>query len=448
MDDILTRRRERIREFIEEQKNDWIIDELKDLHEADIAELFETLKKDERTYVFNLLETEEKALVITELEEGTRETLIAALDNSTIVDIIEEVDSDEAADIVQYLPEEQQEEILDSVDQDVAEDVQELIHFAEDTAGGIMRLEYIDVNENIPVSQAREKVKQLSTDWEMENIYNVWVVDDKGILRGYVSLQNLITADENILIKSIANEEIRSVYPDIDQEEVAKLAIKYSLVAVPVVDYSERLIGIVSFNNIVDVIGEEADEDISKLSGSGDITPSEESSLRITRARMPWLLVALFGELISAFVIFQFAADLQKAVALSFFFPVIMAMGGNVGIQASAIIVRGLATGEISSFAIRSRLLRELRASLLIGVMCACILFTIITFWLKDYRMGLTVAIALFIVVSNAATIGTLMPFVLNRMKIDPAVSTGPFITTSNDIFGLLIYLLIVTSFL
>ncbi len=364
MDDILTRRRERIREFIEEQKNDWIIDELKDLHEADIAELFETLKKDERTYVFNLLETEEKALVITELEEGTRESLIAALDNSTIVDIIEEVDSDEAADIVQYLPEEQQEEILDSVDQDVAEDVQELIHYAEDTAGGIMRLEYIDVNENIPVSQAREKVKQLSTDWEMENIYNVWVVDDKGILRGYVSLQNLITADENILIKSIANEEIRSVYPDIDQEEVAKLAIKYSLVAVPVVDYSERLIGIVSFNNIVDVIGEEADEDISKLSGSGDITPSEESSLRITRARMPWLLVALFGELISAFVIFQFAADLQKAVALSFFFPVIMAMGGNVGIQASAIIVRGLATGEISSFAIRSRLLRELRASL------------------------------------------------------------------------------------
>ena len=437
---------ERIESFIEERDNDKIIQAVSDLHAADIAELIGAIKREERAYIFNLLPKDIKADVIIEFDDTTRELLVSALDNTTIADLIEDLDTDEAADIVQNLPEDQQEEILETVHHDVAEDVQELMAYEEDTAGGIMRLEYIEVNENTAIKDINAIARQQAYDEEIESFYNIWISDDRGVLRGYARLNDILVADPKKKIKEIMLPDVRFVHPDVDQEEVARLSVKYNLVTVPVVDNAGKLLGVITFDDIADVIDEEADEDITRLTGSGDIEISEESPLKISKARIPWLLVALVGELISAFVIFQFEADLKKAVVLSFFFPVIMAMAGNVGIQASAIVVRGLATGEISGLNLRRRLFREIKAALISGLICAVILFSIIFIWLKSVKLGLTVAAALIIVIFKAATIGTLMPFVLHRFKVDPAISTGPFITTSNDVLGLLIYLLIVTS--
>ncbi len=444
-EEVLYKKRERILDFIEEQKNDEILYELNDLHEADIAELLETFNQEERVYVFNLLDKGIKARVIIELEETIKEYLVAELNNETIAEILEEVDSDEAVDIVQDLPIIQQEEILSSVNREVAEEVSGLINYDEDTAGGIMGLEFLHVDEDLKVRDVEKMIKQ-HTELEKDNFYNVWVTNKEGVLRGYVPLQDIISADNNALVKDIAIEDVKYVYPDTDQEDVAILSQKYDMVSVPVVDYINRIIGVITFDDIQDVIDEEADEDIARLTGAGDVEISEESSLKLSMARLPWLLVALGGELISAIVIFQFEADLQKVIALSFFFPVIMAMAGNIGIQASAIIVRGLATGEISAFEIKRRLYREIRTAFYNGFICASILFGIVSLWFGKIYLGLTVASALFAVVFLAAATGTLMPFLLNRLGADPAIATGPFITTSNDVLGLLIYLLIVTS--
>ncbi len=445
LEELLYKKRERILEFIDVARNDEILNELRDLHEADIAELLETFNHDDRLYVFNLLDKAIKPHVIIELEESIKEYLIAELDNETIAEIIEEVDSDEAVDIVQDLPITQQEEILSSVNREVAEEVTGLIHYDEDTAGGIMGLEFLSVDEDTKVEDVENLIKEY-TEQDGDNFYNVWVTNKDGVLRGFVPLQDIISADNNALIKEITDEEVKYVYPDTDQEEVAILSQKYDLVSVPVIDYANKIIGVITFDDIQDVIDEEADEDIARLTGAGSVEISEQSSLKLSMARLPWLLVALVGELISALVIFQFEKDLQKVVALSFFFPVIMAMAGNIGIQASAIIVRGLATGEINAFEIKRRLFREIRTTFYNGFICAAILFGIVSIWLGNMMLGLTVSSALFAVVFLAAATGTLMPFLLNKFGADPAIATGPFITTSNDVFGLLIYLLIVTS--
>jgi magnesium transporter len=439
---------ERIESFVEERDNDKIISALSDLHAADIAELIGAVKREERAYIFNLLPREIKADVIIEFDDTTRELLVSALDNTTIADLVEELDTDEAADIVQNLPENQQEEILETVGHEIAEDVQELMAYEEDTAGGIMRLEYIEVTEDTLIKDINAIARKQSEDEEIESFYNIWVSDERGVLRGYARLHDILVADPKKKIKNIMRTDLRFVHPDVDQEEVARLSVKYNLVTVPVIDNAGKLMGVITFDDIADVIDEEADEDITRLSGSGDIEISEESAFKISKARIPWLLVALAGELISAFVIFQFEADLKKAVVLSFFFPVIMAMAGNVGIQSSAIVVRGLATGEISGLNLKRRLVREIKAALINGIICAVILFSIILLVLKSIKLGITVATALISVIFIAATIGTLMPFILHRFKVDPAISTGPFITTSNDVLGLLIYLLIVTSIL
>ena len=447
METILLTKIKLIKRFIKEKRDKRIVQILKDLHAADIAEIIEVLKVEKRLYIFNLLKREVQSEVISELEEATRESLVPKLDQDVIVDLIEALDSDEAVDLFQDLTEERQEEVLENIDEEVAEEVHELMSYAEDTAGGIMRLEFIQVNETETVANTRKIIKHETEEEDLHDFYNIWISDDKGILRGFVSLQDLIIAAPEQLIKDVMTEEIIFVHPEIDQEEVANLSVKYNLVSVPVVDQQKHLLGVITFDDIGDIMDEEADEDIAKFSGSGDLQISEESPFRISKARLPWLLISLFGELISAYVIYQFQGDLQKAIALSFFFPVIMAMGGNIGIQASAIVVRGLATGEISGLNLRRRLFRELKSAFITGIICGLIIFIIVSLWFSINK-GAMVSVALLVVILNAATVGATIPFILQRMNIDPAISTGPFITTSNDIFGLLIYLAIVTTFM
>jgi magnesium transporter len=263
-----------------------------------------------------------------------------------------------------------------------------------------------------------------------------------------VSLKDLVVEPPDRKIREIMNPEVISVAVDMDQEEVARVVKKYDLVAIPVVDGDHHLVGRITHDDIIDVIEEEADEDIALMAGVINQEIAEESPLRISRARLPWLIAGLFGGILAAVVISQFESSLEKILALSFFFPVIMAMGGNTGTQAATVAVRGLATGDISFINVGKRLWVEMKVAFVNGVICGILLGLIVGFWLSDYALGATIALALVLIILNSGFIGAAVPLALKKMNIDPALATGPFVTTSNDIIGLLIYLGLVALFM
>ncbi|MGE5842535.1 MAG: magnesium transporter [Deltaproteobacteria bacterium] len=412
---------------------------------ADVADLVEHLDHDERLVIFELLKPEGAGEVLLEVEAPVQERILNDLDDDAIKEIVEELDSDDAADLVGDLPEERAKEIIETVEEDVSQELKQLLPYPEDSAGGIMALEFVAVSADSTVQEAIELIRKKRE--EVENMYYLYVVDDHGRLAGIVSLKDLVVESPTRKILKIMNPEVISAYVYSDQEEVAKLVKKYDLVAIPVVDQNQRLVGRITHDDIMDVIEEEADEDIGLMAGVINQEVSEESPLRVSRARLPWLILGLAGELVAAAVIYHFESSLAKAIALACFFPVIMAMGGNTGTQASTVVVRGLATGDIRLVSIGKRLWLELRAALINGFIVASLLGVIVAFWLADYRLGFVVALAMMCVVLNAGFVGSAVPLVMNRLNIDPALATGPFISTSNDIFGLLIYLGLVTAY-
>jgi magnesium transporter len=413
---------------------------------ADVADLIEHLDHDERLHIFELLKPEGAGEVLVEMEAPVQERILSDLDNKAITEIVQELDSDDAADLVGDLPAERAREIIETVGEDVSQELRKLLPYPEDSAGGIMALEYVAVNAESTVQEAIETIRTKRE--EVENVYYLFVVDDHQRLVGVVSLKDLVLEDPTRKVKGIMNPDVISAYAYNDQEEVAHLVKKYDLVSIPVVDEHHRLVGRITHDDIIDVIKEEADEDISLMAGVINQEIAEESPLKISRARLPWLLVGLFGEILAATVISRFETSLAKIVAVSFFFPVIMAMGGNTGTQAATVAVRGLATGDISIMRIGTRVWVEMRVAVLNGAICGMILGLIIGFWLSDFRLGAVVSISLIIVMFNSGLVGAGVPLILKRLNVDPALATGPFVTTSNDVFGLMIYLLIVTLFL
>jgi magnesium transporter len=412
---------------------------------ADVADLVEHLDHDERLIVFELLKPEGAGEVLIEVESPVQERILSDLDDEAIKEIVEELDSDDAADLVGDLPADRAKEIMDTVEEDVSQELKQLLPYPEDSAGGIMALEFVAVPADSTVQEAIDLVRQKRE--EVENMYSLYVVDEHGRLAGIVSLKDLVLEPPTRRIREIMNPEVLSAYVYSDQEEVARLVKKYDLVAIPVVDQNQRLVGRVTHDDIMDVIEEEADEDIGLMAGVINQEVAEESPLRVSKARLPWLIMGLFGELVAAMVIYHFESSLMRAIAIACFFPVIMAMGGNTGTQASTVVVRGLATGDIRLGSIGKRLWLELRAALINGFIVASMLGVIVAFWLSDYRLGFVVALAMMCVVLNAGLVGSAVPLIMNRMNIDPALATGPFISTSNDIFGLLIYLSLVTAY-
>jgi len=332
------------------------------------------------------------------------------------------------------------------VGDEVSEELEKLLPYPEDTAGGLMALEFVAVKADASVKDAIDTIREKRE--EVENLYYIWVVDDLGKLVGVISLKDLVLEPTDRKISDIMNSEVISVHVDTDQEEVARLVKKYDLVAIPVVGDDQRLAGRITHDDIIDVIEEEADEDISLMAGVIDQEIAEESTLKISRARLPWLIAGLFGGIIAAAVINQFESSLEKVLALSFFFPVIMAMGGSTGTQAATIVVRGLATGDISLMNIGKRLWMEMRVALVNALVCGILLALIVGTWVSDYGLGSVVGLALVLIIVNAGVIGSAVPMALKKWNIDPALATGPFVTTSNDILSLLIYLGLVTIYL
>ena len=435
-----------VKNLVEQEKLDTLKKLITEMRPADVADLIEHLAADERIAIFQLLEPEGAGDVLIEIEPPVQERILKDLDSKAISDIVTELDSDDAADLVGDLPADRAKEVIDAVDDHVSEELEKLLPFPDDTAGGLMALEFVAVKADVTVGDAIKTVREEGR--EVEYLYYIWVTDDFQRLVGVISLKDLVLEPEDRKVSEIMNPDVISVGVDTDQEEVANIVRRYDLVNIPVVDDYSRLVGRITHDDIIDVIEEEIDEDMSLMAGVIDQEVTEESSIKISRARLPWLIAALFGGVFAAVVINQFEASLQTMISLSFFFPVVMAMGGNTGIQAATVVVRGLATGDIGLVNIGKRLWMELRVALINGIICGGILGLIVGFWVGDYRLGIIVNTALFLIIVLSGIIGAAIPLALKRLNVDPALAAGPFVTTSNDILSLLIYLGLTTLFL
>jgi len=435
-----------IRNMIQEKTYPDLERLLIDPHPADLADLIEHLDSEERLSVFKLLSSDRAGEVLKEISPPVQESLTQELDDKAIADILNELNSDDATDIISHLPRERAQKIIGLVQPQVSEELQKLLGYKTDTAGGIMALEFASVNASSTIGEAIETIRKKRE--ELEKLYYVWAVDDFGKLVGVVSIKDLVLEPQDRKISDIMNPDVISVDVDTDQEEVARIVRQYDLVNIPVVNFQHKLVGRITNDDIIDVIEEEANEDMSLMAGVMDQQIGEASALKISKARLPWLLLGLFGGLLSALVINHFHGSLEKILALSFFIPVIMAMGGNTSTQAATVVIRGLATGDISIIHTGKRLLVELRVSLINGLLCGILLGLVVAFWLSDPELGIGVGVSLIVVIVFSGSFGAFVPLFLRKLNIDPALAAGPFITTSNDILGLMIYLGIITHFL
>jgi magnesium transporter len=447
MNDIINERLiDQVKDYIQNKDIPALKKVIDEMRPADVADLIEHLGPDERLYIFEIVEPGGAGEILVEIGPPVQEHLLNRLDNEVISEIVHGLDSDDAADLVGDLPVERAREIIETLEDDVSEEIEKLLPYPEDTAGGIMALEFLAVRDDSTAQEAINTIRE-NRD-EVQNIYYLFVVDASSRLVGVVSLKDLVLEPPQKKIRNFMNPEVISVDVKTDQEEVARLVKKYDLVNIPVVDEGQHLVGRITHDDIMDVIEEEANEDIGLMAGVIHQEIAEDSPLKISRARLPWLIAGLFGGILAAWVINQFETSLQEIIALSFFFPVIMAMGGNTGTQAATVAVRGLATGDISMFNIGKRLWIEMKVAFFNGVLLGILLGMIVGIWLSDYRLGMIVAMALILIVLNSGFIGAAVPLVFKKLKIDPALATGPFVTTTNDVLSLLIYLGLVTIFL
>ena len=412
------------------------------LHPADIAEIYDELTIEEATYLYMLLDPEKASDVLVELEDDDREKFLNSLPSEIIASqFIDHMDSDDAADVIGDMDEEKKQEVLLHIDdKGQAGDIVDLLGYNEDTAGGLMAKELIRVNENWGVATCIREMRKQAED--IDEIYYIYVVNNENVLLGLLSLKALLLAGATTKVRDIYNAYVRSVQTDASSEEVAQIMEKYDLVVLPVVDSIGRLMGRITIDDVVDVIREEAERDYQLASGiTTDVEPTD-SPARLSRARLPWLIIGLMGGIIVAAVISRFESDIQINPEMAFFIPLIAAMAGNVGIQSSAIIVQGIASNSLGLESTSRKLVKELLVALLNGLILSGILFLYNFFVSKNLALTFTVSTSLFMVIIFAAVFGTIIPLLLNRIKIDPALATGPFITTMNDIMGLFIYFL------
>lgn len=414
-------------------------DVIDDMHPADVAEIVDEISIDAAKKLIEELDSERAADVLIELDEDLRAKIISDYTGKEIArDLVDNLDTDDAADIIHELSEDLQKEVLENIeDPEHARDIADLLVYPENTAGALMGTELIKVNKKWKVMQCVREMRLQAED--VERVHAVYVVDDNEKLLGTLSLKKLLTTSLKNPIEEVFQENVQSVAVTTEAEDVAHTMQKYDLVVIPVVDPLGRLVGRITIDDVVDVIRDEAKEDYNLASGLTDEVESDDNVITITRARLPWLLIGLFGGIMAATVIQQYEGALQAIPKMVFFIPLIAAMGGNVGVQSSAIVVQALASksamGNISS-----RLLKEVLVALLNGAICGLLILGASLFLGYGLDLALTVGISLLLVIMVAALVGTFVPIILDKYKIDPALATGPFITTMNDILGLFVY--------
>ncbi|MGH7182311.1 MAG: magnesium transporter, partial [Nitrospiraceae bacterium] len=395
---------------------------------------------------FELVRGESKrGQVLSELDSDSINQVLADLLHSDIAWLIKDLGPDDVAYLLGVLPEERAKEILSLMRKEDSTEVADLLKYPKGTAGGIMTTEFFALSENATAQDAIQRL-QLATDTEM--VFYIYVIDTDERLVGVLSLRRLLTVPPSTPLKNFVTRDIISVTVDMDQEEVARQVASYNLLAIPVLDNENRLVGIITVDDVVDVIREEATEDMLKMAGAiEEGAVSKSSSVASAKHRLPWLFTNLVGSLLSGAILWEFRYTIQEVVAIVSFIPVIAAMGGNVGLQSSTLIIRGLATGLIELTDVRAVFLREIKIGLLMGLACGVILTVVGWIWHQEF-LGMVVGVSLILAFMVSTSMATFMPIFLKRMGVDPAVAAGPFVTTANDITGITIYLSLATVFM
>jgi magnesium transporter len=420
-----------------------VVELISKLHAADVADILEELDQDEARYIYDLLNEERAADVLIELDEDVREKFLSSLSTKEIAQtFIDNLDSDDAADVIAELPENRKDEVISYIeDAEQASDIVDLLTYEEGTAGALMAKELIRVEEDWTVVQCVREMRKQAED--VESVFTVYVTDSTEKLVGTLSLKRLLLTPARTLIKDIYNPKVISVKTSSTSEDVSRIMDKYDLVVLPVVNEIGRLMGRITIDDVVDVIKEEAEKDYQMASGHSEVVESGDNVWKITRARVPWLVVGLVGGIFGSKVIGFYESDIHIHPEMAFFIPLIAATGGNVGVQSSSIIVQGLANDTLGMDSIFNKLFKEFMVAMLVGVICSGLIFSYNYFFSDSWNLSVTVSCAMLSVIVFAALFGTLVPLMLDKYKIDPALATGPFITTVNDVLGLTIYFFI-----
>ena len=438
----------KIADLISAKNNSTLKKLVKDIHFADMADIINLLNEEQGIYLIKLFDSEKTSEILTELDENVREKILKALSVKEIADEIEELDSDDAVDILSELSEERKEKVISEIsDDNLADDLIELLSYEEDSAGGLMAKELVKANENWTVLKCLGEIKKQGEN--VTRVHSIYVVDDKDRLIGRLSLKDLITSPSKNKIKDIYIPKVDSVNVLENGEEIAKIMSKYNLEAIPVIDDKKHLVGRITIDDIVDFIKEEAEEDYLIAAGIQGDVEADDSIFQLTIARLPWLFLGLIGGLGSVFILEGFEEFMNDPSykALFFFTPLIAAMAGNVGVQSSAIIVQGLANDVIKGSLIK-RLFKELGLSLINGIILGLLTILFGIAINQPIELSLVISLSMLCVIVVAALIGTSIPIILEKRGIDPAIATGPFITTSNDIFGIFLFFYIAKIFL
>ena len=430
-----------ITSYIEVSNDTAIVALFEEMHYADIAEILDELSFDNVVYIIKLLDSEKTSAVLMELDEDIREKTLQNLSAKEIAEEVEELDSDDAADIIGELSKERQEAVMSQIeDEEHVKEIEELLAYNEDSAGGLMAKELVKVNENWTVLKCVREMRAQAE--EVTRVHSIYVVDDNDKLKGRLSLKDLLITSTKTAISEVYIPKVDFVNVHDNLDEVSNKMRKYDLEAIPVVDNNGVLLGRITIDDIVDVIKEEADKDYQLAAGLTQDVEADDSILQLTKARLPWLFLGLLGGVGAFLIMVLFENTFDENAVLFFFTPLIAAMAGNVGVQSSAIIVQGLANDDVKG-SINSRLVKEMLLAALNGVVLALFLFVFVWFYEGKINTALAISVSLVAVIIVAGLIGTFVPLFLNKRGIDPAIATGPFITTSNDIFGILIYFMI-----
>ncbi len=416
-------------------------------HAADLSQVFRELSLQNQRRLFDMIkEVEKKGTLLSELDEDTSAELISELKIDDIAVILENMPTDDVADLIGRLPRELSDSILDKMKKEGSEEVEGLLRYEDDTAGGIMVPDFIALKEDITAKEAIESLQKEHLDVEMP--FYLYVVDEYGKLVGVSSLRQLVVVPSDKPLKEFMTRDVFSVHTDMDQEEVAKIVAKYDILAVPVVDDSNKLVGIVTVDDVIDIFRREATEDMLKMAGVGEEFIETKSVLKSSRLRLPWLFASCVGGIIASVIIGQFMGSISKIAYLAAFIPVIMGMGGNIGIQSSTIVVRGLATGRLNIRDMWPVILKELLIGLFLGIIYGGLIATVAQVSYSTFDLALSVGIAVVCSMTLAALSGSMVPMIFARINIDPAVATGPFVTTAIDIISVSIYFIIATHLL
>ncbi|MCS6859528.1 MAG: magnesium transporter, partial [Abditibacteriales bacterium] len=413
-----------IRSFIAEGRTENLREFLDQFHAVDIALALQMLDDREKETVFRLLDIDDKADVLDEVDAETEEHLVRTTDAETLSDILEEMPPDEGADLVQAMDAKQAEKVLRLMDKEEAEDLQAIMQYPPDSAGGIMTVDFVAVQEDMTAAQAIEVIRQTAHE---DSYSYVYTVDDKGTLKGVLDLRKLILASPDTPIRDIETHGVVFVFADQDQEQVAERVARYDLLSVPVVDRNYKLLGIVTAHDVIDVIHEEHEEDVAAMVGSGAEELDQLPARRRAVLRLPWLMITIGIQLIGGLVIAHFHYTLTQVILLASFMPVIQAISGNTGLQSAAIIVRGLATGHVQLHQWRHALWRQLQTTLLLGIICGTVVAVVGGLWHGKWTFGLVVGLSMFISINLSAVAGTCFPMLSKRIGFDPALTAGPF---------------------